>query len=65
MAKYENSSKGVAWDGVNRRSGVADRRGAVAEKPFEEYPKMLDGGVVVNSADEEAKQAKAAPKDKK
>lgn len=68
MAKYQNSPKSekAAWDGVERRvSGLADRRGAAAAKPFEEYPKMLEGGVVVNSADEEAKQPKSAPKDDK
>ncbi len=63
-AKNEKTEK-AEWDGSERRvSGVGDRR--VAQKsPFQEYPKMLDGGVIVNSANDEKSLAKPASKEKK
>ncbi len=58
--KYEKPEKAKdKWDGAERRvSGVADRRGAAAPKPFEEYPKMVEG-VTYQTADAEKAGAKA------
>lgn len=64
MAKKHDDSESK-WDGVERRSGADRRVMPSSAVPFQEYPKMLDGGVIVESAEAEKAHAKDAPKDKK
>ena len=59
MTDKSHDKAPAKWDGKERRAGIVDRRGAGAPKPFEEYPKMLDGGVIVKSAEEEKGAADA------